>query len=102
MDSGTMAAAAAAQDAPMTGHEPWLAHGLTAGDTAACSACGQRRRVHLQPRAKVIVAVTDVLREVIMICGACGRLLCHDCTVGDNPRLNECPHCRGPVVLPMI
>jgi hypothetical protein len=85
----------------MSGSEPWLAHGLTDGDTASCQSCGRRLAVRLVPRKAVIVTHTGALQGRILICTGCGRLLCRDCTVRETARLLQCDRCRRPVVIPM-
>lgn len=100
-DEEMVEAAGAAQNAPMSGSEPWLAHGLVEGDTAACESCGRRLKARLEPRAAVIVSYPGALAGRILICGGCGRLVCRECTAGARPGALKCGECGAPVVIPM-
>ena len=96
-----LAAAEQAQSAPMTGTEPWLAHGLHDGDRVACQSCGQVAVAQLHESTAVLIAVAGSLDGRILVCTGCGRLLCLPCSMVRDSDVSRCDQCGDTVVPPM-
>lgn len=75
--------------------KPWKDHGFADGQIVECGPCRGDITVRLEQDGAILLATTENMRGVALICGGCGRLLCAECvTVAvDLPFGSRFPTC---------